>query len=808
MHIDPESLVAKFVPYSTHVHPNVLRTVEGDYMVCFQLHGIPFLGREPQELEHKHNNFNKLLQTLRAPDYTNFSYWAHDIRRKRNVLTHKNYTGKFNQLLNDHYVQQLNSNSMLINELYFTLIYRPRGISTATERFFSGSLEGLELEQKEHISTVLEMANLLESTLYAYSPRRLGTYTSDQGGLFSSALEFLGYIINRIDEPIPVLPSRIFNYLPTSRHIFNEKTGNFLIETANGTRHFGAMLALRDYPEETYPGVLNSIKEVPFEYVMTHSFTPSGRQQALSYLERTKGRMLVTNDKAVSQIRDLDSAMDGLASGRFVLGEYHSTIALYDSKLQTLDSSVSQIRAILSNAAFVTSREQLASMASFYAQLPANWKYRTRKAYITSLNFLGLSPLHNYPVGKSQNNPWGPAVTVLQTTNGQPYYFNFHATKPHENSLGEKALGNTMVIGKSGTGKTALVNFLLSQIQKEGASPTIFFFDKDRGAEIFVRACAGRYMAIESGKPTGFNPLQCEATEENTLFLVMFIKLLSGKREFSSSEDDDILRAVKSILDIPINLRTMTNLQSSFPNLGDDSIYSRLKKWTRTGYLGWVFDNPKDSIVLDDANIIGFDYTELIDFPEVRAPVINYLIYRMEQLLDGRPFIYVMDEFWKILDGEGGLKEFARNKLKTIRKQNGLGIFATQSPEDALKSDISAALVEQTATLILLPNPSAEESDYVNGLKISKNEFNNIKSLDERSRCFFIKQNNDTAFCQLKLGGRPDLLAFISSNSQNIEKLHHLLKRHVNSDSDQYLKDPYRPIHPDLWLEEFIALVK
>ncbi|MFN9708729.1 MAG: hypothetical protein ACK542_06430, partial [Burkholderiales bacterium] len=68
-----------------------------------------------------------------------------------------------------------------------------------------------ELEQKEHISTVREMANLLESTLYAYSPRRLGTYTSDQGGLFSSALEFLGYIINRIDEPIPVLPSLIFN---------------------------------------------------------------------------------------------------------------------------------------------------------------------------------------------------------------------------------------------------------------------------------------------------------------------------------------------------------------------------------------------------------------------------------------------------------------------------------------------------------------------------------------------------------------------------------------------------------------------
>src|SRR3546814_5426914 len=115
-------------------------------------------------------------------------------------------------------------------------------------------------------------------------------------------------------------------------------------------------------------------------------------------------------------------------------------------------------------------------------------------------NFLGLSPLHNFATGKKENNPWGDCVTTLQTTNGQPYYFNFHATHPGEDSLGEKAIANTMVIGKSGTGKTALINFLLSQVQKLQPSPTIFFFDKDRGAEIFVRACGGNYLALEIGR--------------------------------------------------------------------------------------------------------------------------------------------------------------------------------------------------------------------------------------------------------------------------------------------------------------------
>jgi type IV secretion system protein VirB4 len=161
-------------------------------------------------------------------------------------------------------------------------------------------------------------------------------------------------------------------------------------------------------------------------------------------------------------------------------------------------------------------KEDLAVTAAFYAQFPGNWKYRTRLANVSSLNFLGLSPLHNFATGKKDNNPWGDCVTTLQTTNGQPYYFNFHATHPAENSLGEKAIANTMVIGKSGTGKTALINFLLSQVQKLKPAPTIFFFDKDRGAEIFVRACGGNYLALENGKPTGFNPFQCEYATKPT----------------------------------------------------------------------------------------------------------------------------------------------------------------------------------------------------------------------------------------------------------------------------------------------------
>ena len=248
-----------------------------------------------------------------------------------------------------------------------------------------------------------------------------------------------------------------------------------------------------------------------------------------------------------------------------------------------------------------------------------------------------------------------------------------------------------------------------------------------------------------------------------------------------------------------MHLRSMTNFQKSLPNMGDDGLYARIRKWTRGNSLGWVFDNPQDTIDLQKANIVGFDYTDIIDNPEVRIPVINYLIHRLEELIDGRRLIYVMDEFWKILDGEGGLKEFAKNKQKTIRKQNGLGIFATQSPEDALQSDISAALIEQTATLILLPNPNASKDDYMDGLKLTEAEFNVVKSLDERSRCFLVKQGHASSVCQLNLRGMDDALAVISASTDNIEILHQVLERRGNElgvspddlQADQWLQDFY-----------------
>jgi type IV secretion system protein VirB4 len=119
-----------------------------------------------------------------------------------------------------------------------------------------------------------------------------------------------------------------------------------------------------------------------------------------------------------------------------------------------------------------------------------------------------------FPRGQADGNHWGQAVTVLETTAAGPYHFNFH----------HGDLGNFTVIGPSGSGKTVVLNFLLAQARK--FDPRIIFFDKDRGAELFLRAIGGRYDVLRTGDPSGLNPLLLDDTPDNRQFLLSWLSRL------------------------------------------------------------------------------------------------------------------------------------------------------------------------------------------------------------------------------------------------------------------------------------------
>src|SRR3712207_2559930 len=192
------------------------------------------------------------------------------------------------------------------------------------------------------------------------------------------------------------------------------------------------------------------------------------------------------------------------------------TVAVHGDTPEAVDDGVAEVLASLADLGIIAVREEIALEPAFWAQFPGNFKYIARRGLISTANFAGLASSHNFPLGQATNNHWGEAITLLETTAAGPYYFNFH----------QGDLGNFTVIGPSGSGKTVVLNFLLAQARK--LRPRIIFFDKDRGAELFIRAIGGRYDLLRAGTPSGLNPLQLEDNALNRRFLIEWLATLAG----------------------------------------------------------------------------------------------------------------------------------------------------------------------------------------------------------------------------------------------------------------------------------------
>jgi type IV secretion system protein VirB4 len=750
------------LPYLAQIDDHTVMLRDGRLMQVFAIGGLMFETADTSELNYRKTLRDAMLQAVGS---SRFALYHHIMRRRIEPQLTGEFPDPFSDGIDDAWRRRLEAKQLFTNDLYLCLIRRPlQGRGGLADRLLrslsrtSGQTRSMELA--DDLRALAAAREAMLAALSSYGARLLGSYEGE-GGLCSEVLEYLYALYNGELRPVRLPEEDVGHYLPARRVSFGAETAELSPGTGSD-REFMGLVSIKDYPGQTFPGMLDELLRLPVEMQITQSFAFVDRQPALGRVNLALRRMRAADDEALSLRAELGNARDDLAAGRAAFGEHHLTIAVRGKSVAAVDEGIAEVQAALTDLGMIGVREDMALEPAFWAQFPGNFSFIPRRGLVSSRNFASLGSLHNFPVGRPERNHWGDAVTVLETTAAGPYHFNFH----------HGDLGNFTIIGPSGSGKTVVLNFLLAQSRK--FDPRIIFFDKDRGAELFLRAIGGRYDVLRVGEPSGLNPLLLDDTPENRHFLVEWLTRLV-KQPDQHLEPEELVQlkdAVDASMQAPHAYRRLGHFAQLLrggqrPKAGD--LASRLAPWWGAGERAWLFDNAEDRTDLGQ-KVMGFDMTRILDEPELRTPAMMYLFHRVEERLDGHPSIIVVDEGWKALDDEVFTARI-RDWEKTIRKRNGIVGFATQSAEDALSSRIASAIVEQAATQIFMANPKAQARDYMEGFGLTPHELDLVRTMPDSARAFLIKHGQDSVVARLDLSGERDILTILSGREATVRQL-------------------------------------
>jgi type IV secretion system protein VirB4 len=780
--------VSRHLPFAYLDEHDIVRTKNGDYLVVLKVEGISWDTLEDHELNFEQTLRAKLFGMLADP---RFAIYHTIIRSQVSTSLDLPHDVLLAKQLNAAYQQSLKTKSLFSNDLYITILLKGSGskgnrITARMGQWFTKLSHGLsqkqaEMTHQDAIKALNEIALRFIAGLDKYKIRTLGIHKAERG-IFSEQLQFFSRILNWDNEPLLAIDADIATYLPKRRLFFGAK-GIESVGNLEDDARFATLLSLKEYPNSTYPGMLDYLLQLPIEMVITQSFAFQHRQQTREALELQLRRLRQSRDPDEKGEAQLREALGGVVSGEFGFGFHHLTTMVLADDLKTLEQNIAAVTKRFAECGIVAIRERLNLEACFWAQFPGNFRYIVRKLPITTDNFAALCSLNNDPIGQKSGNHWGEAVTLLKTPSNLPYFFNFH--RPHSD------VGHTLILGTTGSGKTLLTCFLLSATLKYGTR--IFYFDKDYGAEAFMRGLGADYSVLGNGTISGLNPLQLPDTRRNRHFLVEWLSsLLRAFGETLTSEDTEIVhQAVRLNYEkLMPEQRTLQNLAAAFGAGGPGTLRNRIDQWHGDQHLNEFFGAKKDTLRLDN-RFFCFEMGHLLEKANAVAlpSVLLYLFHRIQILLDdshNTPTIICLDEAWALL-GNAIFGENIKNWLKTFRKRNAMVLLLSQELGDITNAAISDSINAETATKIFFPDASPLKEVYRDVFHLSEREINLLKDYStEKSRFFLIKQTSGSSFATLDLSGMEQWIPLLSGNSDTVRLLHHLIQKH-GSEPEKWL---------------------
>jgi type IV secretion/conjugal transfer VirB4 family ATPase len=505
--------------------------------------------------------------------------------------------------------------------------------------------------------------------------------------------------------------------------------------------HFVRILTMKEAIAETRPLVLDRLFKIEGNFYVVTEWTPLSMAKARKEVDKRRRHFNMSKSGFVSQIgsdpaktnqrdvlideskqadiENLGECLRALGEGQ-TLGDFSLTVVLYSTDLQTINREMSEFTGVFTNADGALFTETYNQLNALFATVPGNYAQNLRKMYLLNSNYADLSFLFTiHPGEKTNPHLRSEYLAVLETDNATPYYLNLHN--------GEVA--HTLILGMTGSGKSFLCNFLLTNAQKY--RPQTYIFDIGGSFQSLTEIFGGTYLNVgKESRDFSINPFSLPESKENLQFLFSFFRVLiegNDKRyKLDFKEERRLWEAIERMYVVAPEQRTLSTLSQIIGELKE-----RLHRWTKEGQYGFLFDNVEDT--LSFSKFQTFNFAGWGDAPEVLEPLLFYVLHRAnneianpEKLATFKTFL--LDEAWLFIKNET-IRSYIVAAQKTWRKHNAAMILATQSIKELEESGMLAIVAESCPTKIFLANPEMNRQVYREAFHLNDTEIDIIADL-------------------------------------------------------------------------------
>src|ERR1700683_921852 len=269
--------------------------------------------------------------------------------------------------------------------------------------------------------------------------------------------------------------------------------------------YYVKVLTLREPSAQSFPLILKRLLEVEANYYVVTEWQreDSGKTRRTIQAKRrhfhntkrsfasqvalndTAPRDVLLDDSKESQVRELGEGITEIELHGNYFGRFSLTVVIYDLDLRRVDRACAEFYKVFSVHDAQLYEERYNLLNAFLAAVPGNSAFNLRSLYLLNTNYADFSFLFTLHSGEPRNSHLREEyLAVLETNHRTPYFLNLHY----------RDVAHTMILGRTGSGKSFTLNFLITNLQKY--QPHTFIFDLGGSFESLTQLFGGSYVRV------------------------------------------------------------------------------------------------------------------------------------------------------------------------------------------------------------------------------------------------------------------------------------------------------------------------